>query len=144
MNYRPSKWHYRQRKMIFELIMHFIANFAFREWNFQFRELLREYPGTLREPREWPFHSESVFPEIGVVPRLLKLIRRIIFGCNLSGWADLGQKSQKIPSFIVKKMAKKHPHLKGGGFSCFNVSSSFLSLPFSALVFLLSLCFLTF
>ena len=39
--------------------------------NFQFRELLREYPGTLRELREWPFHSESVFPEIGVVPRLL-------------------------------------------------------------------------
>ena len=46
-------------------------NFVFREWNFQFRELLREYPGTLRELREWPFHSESVFPEIGVVPRLL-------------------------------------------------------------------------
>ena len=49
-------------------------NFVFREWNFAFRELLREYPGTagtLRELREWPFHSESVFPEIGVVPRLL-------------------------------------------------------------------------
>ena len=45
-------------------------NFVFREWNFEFRELLREYPGTLRELREWPFHSESVFPEIGVVPRL--------------------------------------------------------------------------
>ena len=49
-------------------------NFVFREWNFQFRELLREYPGTLRELREWPFHSESVFPEIGVVPRLLKRV----------------------------------------------------------------------
>ena len=47
-------------------------NFVFREWNFEFRELLREYPGTLRELQEWPFHSESVFPEIGVVPRLLK------------------------------------------------------------------------
>ena len=46
-------------------------NFVFREWNFEFRELLREFPGTLRELREWPFHSESVFPEIGVVPRLL-------------------------------------------------------------------------
>ena len=46
-------------------------NFVFREWNFEFRELLWEYPGTLRELREWPFHSESVFPEIGVVPRLL-------------------------------------------------------------------------
>ena len=46
-------------------------NFVFRELNFKFRELLREYPGTLPELREWPFHSESVFPEIGVVPRLL-------------------------------------------------------------------------
>ena len=46
-------------------------NFVFREWNFEFRELLREYPGTLRELREWPLHSESVLPEIGVVPRLL-------------------------------------------------------------------------
>ena len=46
-------------------------NFVFSEWNFEFRELLREYPGTLRELREWPFRSESVFPEIGVVPRLL-------------------------------------------------------------------------
>ena len=47
----------------------------FREWNFAFREslseLLRECPGTLREFREWPSHSESVFPEIGVVLRLL-------------------------------------------------------------------------
>ena len=50
-------------------------NFAFRELVSEFRELLREYPGTLRELREWPFHSESVFPEIGVVPRLLNLIR---------------------------------------------------------------------
>ena len=25
-HYRSSKWHYRQRKMIFELIMHFIAD----------------------------------------------------------------------------------------------------------------------
>ena len=33
--------------------------------------MLREYPGTLPELREWPLHSESVFPEIGVVPRLL-------------------------------------------------------------------------
>ena len=48
-------------------------NVVFREWNFQFWELLREYPGTLRELREWPFHSESVFPEIGLVPRLLNI-----------------------------------------------------------------------
>ena len=37
----------------------------------ELRELLREYPGTLPEFREWPVHSESVFPKIGVVPRLL-------------------------------------------------------------------------
>ena len=47
-------------------------NLVFRERNFEFRELLREYPRTLRELLEWPFHSESVFPEIGVVPNLLK------------------------------------------------------------------------
>ena len=44
---------------------------AFRESLSEFRELLREYPGTLPELREWPFHSESVFSKIGVVPRLL-------------------------------------------------------------------------
>ena len=54
-------------------------NFVFREWNFEFRELLREYPGTLRELREWPFHSESVFPEIGVVPSS-KFRRRLEVG----------------------------------------------------------------
>ena len=30
-------------------------------------------PGTFPELREWPFHSKSIFPEIGVVPRLLIL-----------------------------------------------------------------------
>ena len=33
-------------------------------------------PGTLPELREGPFHSESVFPEIGVVPRLLIFVFR--------------------------------------------------------------------
>ena len=33
----------------------------------------KTYPGTLRELGEWPFHSESVFPEVGVAPRLLTL-----------------------------------------------------------------------
>ena len=42
------------------------GTFAFRELFPELRELLREYPGTLPELREWPFHSESVFPEIGV------------------------------------------------------------------------------
>ena len=46
-------------------------DFSSRELFFELRELLREYPGTLPELREWPFRSESVFPEIGVVPRLL-------------------------------------------------------------------------
>ena len=48
-----------------------------REWNLAFweslseiRELLREYPGILREIREWPFHSER-FWGIWIVPRLL-------------------------------------------------------------------------
>ena len=41
----------------------------------QLRELLREYPGTLPELRDWPFRSESVFPEIGVVSRLLMFLR---------------------------------------------------------------------
>ena len=54
----------------------------FREWNFAFREsvselreLLREYPATLQQLREWPFHSESVLSEIGVVPMLPKFKR---------------------------------------------------------------------
>ena len=54
----------------------------FREWNFafpeslsEFRELLREYPGTLRELQEWPSHSESVFPAIWVVLRLLHKLK---------------------------------------------------------------------
>ena len=48
----------------------------FREWDshaenysFELRELLREYPGTLPELREWPFRSESLLPEVGVAPR---------------------------------------------------------------------------
>ena len=45
--------------------------FSFRQIFFQLRELLREYPETLPELREWPFRSKSIFPEIGVVPRLI-------------------------------------------------------------------------
>ena len=48
-------------------------DFAFRELFSELRELFREYPGTLPELREWSFHSESVFPEIGVVPRPLQI-----------------------------------------------------------------------
>ena len=46
-------------------------DFPFRELFFELRELLREHPGTLPELREWPFRSESVFPEIGGARRLL-------------------------------------------------------------------------
>ena len=80
-------------------------NFVFREWNFEFRELLREYPGTLRELREWPFQSESVFPEIGVVPRLLSSTSSMAgsFGMAhliLSGpvLRDTARLSQRYPS----------------------------------------------
>ena len=45
-------------------------NFVFREWNFEFRNLLRE----------WSFHSESVFPEIRVVPRLPKIRLKLFLG----------------------------------------------------------------
>ena len=45
------------------------------------------------------------------------------YGCNLSGWAGLGQISQKSPS-LLSKTAVKHPHLKGG--ACLNASSSFI------------------
>ena len=57
----------------------------FQEWNAVFRESASEFrelflnsescsenaPGTLRELREWPFHSKIICPVIGVVPRLL-------------------------------------------------------------------------
>ena len=45
---------------------------AFRELFSELRELLREYSETLPELQEWPFLSKSVFPEIGVVLRLLR------------------------------------------------------------------------
>ena len=59
---------------IAQVARHHSENGISRSENYfcELRELLREYPGTLPELREWPFCSESVFPEIGVVPRLLK------------------------------------------------------------------------
>ena len=47
---------------------------SYSENQFLDSQLLRQYPATLREIQEWPFHSESGFPEIGVVPRLLNSI----------------------------------------------------------------------
>ena len=47
-----------------------------------------------------------------------------------------------FPSFIVKNGQKK-THKFVGGFSRFQVFSSFFFLPFFALVFLLSLCLST-
>ena len=62
----------------------------FQEWDFstrelfsELRELLPECPGTLPELREWPSHSESVFPDIGVVtccfPHLLVVNKTCVF-----------------------------------------------------------------
>ena len=63
-------------------------------------------------------------------------------------WAKKRSKFQFFPNFRVKNEKKKkkhtHTHTWCGGFSRFNVLSSFSSLPFLALVFHLSLCFLTF
>ena len=43
--------------------------------------------------------------------------------------------NRTFSSVLLLKIAKKKPHQKGGGSSCFQVSSSFSCLPFSALVF---------
>ena len=48
------------------------------------------------------------------------------------------------PVMEFPAVLQKNPHTWCGGFSRFNVLSSFSSLPFLALVFHLSLCFLTF
>ena len=45
--------------------------FRIPRMKFRIPRLAPRMPRTLRELREWPFHSESVLPEIGVVPRLL-------------------------------------------------------------------------
>ena len=65
-----------------------------------------------------------------------------IYGGDPNWWAHFGQKSQFFPSFIVKFGQEKPPQ-KRGGFSCFQVFSSFFFLPFFAFVFLLSLCIST-
>ena len=77
-------------------------NFEFRELNFEFRELLREYPGTLPELREWPFHSESVFLEIGGGPQAsektnLNRRRAVLWSLNRrSEWdLEIKQKGNK-------------------------------------------------
>ena len=84
-------------------------NFVFREWNFEFRELLRECPGTLRECpgtlrelREWPFHSESVFPEIGVVPSLPRKKRRILSHLWLSWFFRSGISVSSVSIFKAR------------------------------------------
>ena len=53
-----------------------------------------------RAPRIWSFHSESVFPEIGVVPRLLRcaimqvsnsmrhqIFFAVVFGAKFRAWS---------------------------------------------------------
>ena len=65
-------------------------NFAFRESLSEFRELLRECPGTLRELREWPSHSESIFPEIGVIHPCGSCFRtHVNLKCDLHGESSL-------------------------------------------------------
>ena len=75
----------------------------FREWNFafqksvsEFRELLREYPRTLRELRERHSHSESVFPEIGVVPRLLNFTHKTFHAQSCRHSSNLQVKQTNI------------------------------------------------
>ena len=52
-----------------------------------------------------------------------------IYGHNLNQWAKKRSRFQFVPNFIVKNDREKPPHLVWG-FSCFNVLSSFSSLPF--------------
>ena len=54
-----------------------------------FHCMVEPSPGHIRcRENEWPFRSESVFPEIGVVPRFLKIViwkepsRLILASCN--------------------------------------------------------------
>ena len=54
----------------------------------------------------------------------------------------MGRKSQKNPQFYTQN-GHATPPPKRWGFSCFNIFASFLSLPFSAILFLLPLCSLT-
>ena len=57
-------------------------------------------------------------------------------------WVHFIHKIHFFPSFKVKNGQEKNPQICGV-FSCFPVFSSFLFLPFFALVFLISLCFST-
>ena len=64
-------------------------------------------------------------------------------GCNLSGWAGWGQKSQKIPSFIVKNGHETPPPKRWGFFmfQCFFLflSSAVFCLGLSSLPLLLAI-----
>ena len=77
------------------------------------------------------------------ISRNLLLRHKEKYGHNLNQWAKKWSKFQFFPSFIVKNNPE-NPHTWCGGFSCFNVLSSFSSLPFLALVFHLSLLLLDF
>ena len=75
----PTNSANRWRELLRELWFSYCSSreMPFREWNsycenqFLNSESCSENILELRELREWPFHSESVFPEIGVVLRLL-------------------------------------------------------------------------
>ena len=85
------------RELLRELWFSYCSNpgMPFREWDFVFGESLREYPGTLPELREWPFHSKSVFPEIGVVFRLLN--DRVKPSCPCALGAPLRSSQKRLP-----------------------------------------------
>ena len=102
----PHKFRESLRELLRELWLSHCAirETPFREWDFAFRELFselrelpRECPGTLRELREWPFHSESASAEIGVVPRLLNNTYR-------EGWALKPVRVSLESLFVVKKL----------------------------------------
>ena len=65
-----------------------------------------------------------------------------IYGHNLNQWGKQGSKFQFFPSFIVKNYPEKPPHLVG--FFTFQCFVFFPIFVFLALVYHLSLCFLTF
>ena len=99
---------------------------TFREWDripriifSELRELLREYPGTLPELREWPFHSESVFPEIGVVSRfdddddddMMMMVMMMVMMMMMMTCANLGPHKSSLKNWCEQDREtdrKKH------------------------------------
>ena len=85
-------------------ISHWAAKFQI-----PFPELLREYPGTLRGLREWPFRSESVFPEIGVVSSLLRCFQNGKFSESWSAIARSPTEPRNPETSNVHSKVRKMP-----------------------------------